>query len=87
MVRPDDPERVGLLVAHLAQLVGSRCPGCAGGRVELEPAGPVDVGDAQRPLGFEHIRMRIGTGIIVFAKPVMGFHSGLQRMQSQPLQR
>ena len=57
---PNDPERMGLLETHLAQLVLADVLHVPAGRVQAEPAGAVDVTHAQRPFAVEHIGVAVG---------------------------
>ena len=59
---PDDPQRMGVVVAHLAELVLPHVLDVAQGPVETQPAESVDIADAQWPLPFEHVGIGIGYG-------------------------
>ncbi|CKR79162.1 Uncharacterised protein [Mycobacterium tuberculosis] len=58
----DDPQRVGLLEAHLAQLVLTDVLDVPTSRVQPQPARAVDVADAQRPFSVEHVGVTVGHG-------------------------
>ncbi len=54
-----DPQRMGLLEAHLAQLVLADVLDVAASRVQSQPAGAVDVANAQRPFAVEHVGVTV----------------------------
>ena len=53
---------MGVVVAHLAELVLPHVLDVAQGPVETQPAESVDIADAQWPLPFEHVGIGIGYG-------------------------
>src|SRR6185437_3894587 len=56
----NDPQRVGFLKPHLPQLILADVLDMTGAGVEPESALAVDVGDAERPLPVEDVRMPVG---------------------------